>query len=433
MSTTVTIAEEAVTVEIVSGLSQAQIDASITAHSVLTTVHGLTANISAALFAAQSPAADRPFITGINHGLGIYAPTGWGTNWRAALAASASSLATVAIVGDSIGRGYWTSHLASKSFGGLLRVALQAAHGDGGSGYQGVYDTTLYAAGMPVAERVALTETWSKGGSMDGPAGTYILGPNPGVAASATFSVRGTVVRIYYLSIVTSGGHFTYSIDGATPVNINTNEASAIRVITVSGLSAGTHAVVLTQVSFAVAICGVAGENTAGVVINNYAVSSTTSAQMVNASPIYGHPAAWSGGVSYPADLVIYEYGVNDSNTSVAADTYVANVKKYLDQVRPPATGGARKTDVLFLLPHIGKFTSTLYPVYAEKLRGLAESYGAAIVNLWPRWGNVWNEFDAVDGWSDDTLTGLPGSSQVHPSDIGHQLYYDAISKLIIG
>jgi hypothetical protein len=71
---------------------------------------------------------------------GIYMPRRWPRFFQAKL--DAGGLAKVALVGDSIMRGYWSSNLDTKGWAGLLRAELQAKYGDGGSGFKGMCDTT---------------------------------------------------------------------------------------------------------------------------------------------------------------------------------------------------------------------------------------------------------------------------------------------------
>jgi lysophospholipase L1-like esterase len=399
---------------------------------------------------------------------GIYVPPQWGTNWKAKLAAAkaGTGLARVACVGDSITVGQFASNLDTKNWPGLVRTALQASFGDGGSGFKSVMDTALvlnsssYTAAVASSSLIALSGTWTVGTTVpDGPGAQYILGTTTG--ASATYSVRGTSASVIYLAGSTTGwGNMTITIDGTLAATINTNTGSnAVTEWTSSTLSAGSHTVVVAAPAASggtnqVFLCGVSGRNATGVVVDKYARSSFPSqafngltAQTWVSSTItyggsgqggYGTPAKWAGGSARPADLVIYAMGVNDSHllSPVAPDTYIRNVRGYLDEVKD-GTGQDGSTDVMLILPHRGapsfeEQSTNYYANYTARLRGLAEAYNAAFIDYFPIGRNSWNYWNSLGYWGNNGFgDGRSGTDPVHLSDAGFQAMADAITPIV--
>jgi lysophospholipase L1-like esterase len=371
---------------------------------------------------------------------GVYLPSDWGGVWLPKMRAAAASGATIALVGDSIGAGLDASTYAL-SWPGRVAGALQTIYGDGGSGFYSVGRSTVYnALWAPFSWRVTSTGTWTTNvGTTDknGPGGARVSSTVNG--STLTFTTRGSRVRVYHL-IGASFQGYTVTIDGGAPSGTQATAGTAgIGFSEFTGLSTGTHTVVVTAVTNgtnAVSIAGIKGYNTTGVVLDNYAVLGYYSDTMNGAGAAFGAPAGiWSGGTSNPADLVIYSLGVNDvlNPQNVSEGTYLANVRAYLDVV------DTTTTDLLFVLPHIGKWELSgavkNYHLYVSRLRGLAEAYGAGLVDLWTLYRNSWDVFNALNGWAATGHNGLgnSGSDPVHPADTGHGLYADIIAPVVQG
>lgn len=374
--------------------------------------------------------------------LGIYAPPGWGSFWRAKRAATGTGRATVAVVGGSASQGMYASNPITKSWPGVVRTALQASYGDGGSGFHSTsLSSTILAGGDAAALAnwtaqgaiVAQTGTWVQSGNKYGPGLCGIYTETTG--DSLTFSgVRGTTVKIYTVS----GGTrptFTYSIDGGTAQTVTqTAGAAAIQVTTVN-VSAGTHTVKLTcgttTAGQYLTVVGVEGTNATGVVVNNLAMGGASSASYANNTTAQLN-STWNGGVDYPADLVIYTAGPNDATQNTAGDVWAANVAKYLKAVRD--TGSATgATDVVIMLPHLGTFDTTNYKYqdFAVRARTLAEVYGAAFVNMWAVGRNSWEYWRTLGYWGTSAGTGAAGTDSVHLSDAGFAFMANTVLPLL--
>jgi lysophospholipase L1-like esterase len=368
---------------------------------------------------------------------GIYIPAGWGEYWKAARTAATSTPATVAIVGDSIGQGFHSSNLQTLSWASLVRASLQSTYGDGGSGYFSSGNSIAAFATIntwPASNYLTVTGAWSVKGGTEGPGSISLFNQNSAGSTMTVGNVRGTTVTVYYMTDPAFPGSFTVTIDGVlqgtTPSN---SQAAAVRSQAYT-VAAGTHTVVITTVGASGLTCifGVAGTNATGVIVNNFSYNGRASASYALSSATYGSSQAWSGGSSYPSDLYIYALGVNDSNTSVAADTYVSNVRRTLDSVKGAGTKHG-KLDVLILANHIGTFDNAtpLYHRYMLQMRGMAEAYNAAFVNLWALGRNSWDFSSDASYWGDGTSSGSAGSNTVHPGDTGHAAIANTLIPLL--
>lgn len=369
---------------------------------------------------------------------GIYVPTGWGSNWQAARAnaKAASGLARVAFVGSSSVQGLYASNLVSTSLFGRTATGLQALYNDGGSGFFSVSRSTVWQGASSSSTAWAATAgnfastsgTWSVGNNY-GPGGTYLFTSTNG--NTITFAnVRGTSIRVYTIG---GGGrvNWTYTIDGgaAVPVSDSGLSTGTVQVTNITGLSAGNHTIVIahngTNGNF-LSVCGVTGENASGVVCNNFAQSGAGSALFSDATLAIG-PGQWSGGPDYTADLIVYGLGANDVLSGLSGDSWAANVRKYLVNARDGSlyAGGTASSnvDILILMQHIGNYDTTnlRWQDYVQRARGLADSFNAALVSLWPMGHNSWNYFNSLGYWGNSASVGAAGTDTIHMSDAGHQ------------
>jgi lysophospholipase L1-like esterase len=429
----------------VTGLAEAAdvpgvAEAAVEEHAEASDPHGDRAYASAT-FATQTLTArtDR----------GIYIPPGWGTGWRTKLAAAqaGSGKAVLATVGGSSTQGYYASNVRTKGWVDLLRTSLQATYGDGGSGFRGSSLTSLFQTANSVpAEATAaynaagnlatLSGTWSAGGNDFGPGAYYVFTQQAG--ATWTLSVRGSTIRIYTVGGGGNHANFTYSVDGSAAVPVtDIGGAQQIQVTTITGLSAASHQVVLTYAgtgSNFLSVCGIAGENTSGVIVNNFARYGSRAANYsgVTVSGDQTMSTGYNGGPQYPADLVILTHGPNDANNNDSGDTWAKNTRKMISYIRDGA-GATGTTDLAIMMPHVGAYDTTnyLYQDYCERALGLAHTFGAAVVNMWTLGNNSWNYWHSFGYWANASSPGTAGTDQVHPSDAGHQAIADVLAPIL--
>lgn len=377
---------------------------------------------------------------------GIYVPAGWGSFWRAKRDAAGTGKAVIAAVGSSSTQGLYSGNLLTDPWVSKIRTQLQTTYGSGGSGFFAATrsltflgaSTTANAWDALTGNLASVSGTWSNGNNY-GPGGQYLFTGTAG--GFITFAkVNGTTIKIYTMS---GGGraNWQYQIDGGTITNITDSGTPSIQVTTVTGLSAGDHTVKLIQNAAAstnFSPCGVSGENGTGVVVNNYGLSGATSGTFAPATNEIYQPTTWNGGPDYPCDLLIYALGANDANAGTAIDTYTANVRKFLSAVRDgTAAGGGLatgNTDILIVMQHIGKYDNATpkWQDYSDRMRGIAEAFGAAMVNIWPMGRNSWNYWNAQNYWGNSAASGgVSGTDTIHMSNAGHTAVYNAILPLL--
>lgn len=366
---------------------------------------------------------------------GIYVPDGWGQFWRAKRnAAATGGKARVIVVGGSSSQGFWASDLHTGGWVGAMRTHLQSRYGNGGSGFFSTSRSAVKLSNASEAAAVAAwtttgclattTGTWTLGGSLYGPGITYLY---TDTASTITFKVTGTTVKIFTVSGTTTRSGYTYQIDGGAAVAVadDGNTAAHIQVTTVTGLANAEHTVTIARNGTGtLSVCGVAGENASGVVVDNNAKAGAASGSYVTgatsgASTALG--AGWNGGESNPCDLLIYTAGPNDAASNIAPDVWSANVAKYFKAVKD--TGAqAGDTDLMIVIPHLGVHDTTnfVYQEYANRARALADTYGAAVVNLWALGRNSWKYWDNLGYWGDSEAVGAAGHDSVHPGDAGY-------------
>lgn len=382
--------------------------------------------------------------------LGFYVPVGWGSTWRTsrARAAAGTGKARVALVGDSVARGYYSSNLDSKGWAQLLRADLQALYGDGGTGFKTALDSSTFANAKGVNASavtyyathgyITKTGTWALFTGSMGPSFAYGLSTTDNTTpASATFSVRGTTVTIYTKANNGSNAAWSYQIDGGSVVNVSdAATGNTMQVTQITGLSAGTHSVVIKYADAGTKtlyVAGVSGENSTGVVVNNHSIfgAKTSDVNLTGDGDTTITPD-WMGGYKYPADLAIWSLGLNDGGSSVTGDAHIKVLRRWMQQVRD-GSGLTGTTDILLVLPHAGTLDNTnyLYQDYVLRQRQLAQSFGAAVIDFWALGRNSWNYWNGLNYWSSSSSPGTSGTDSVHPSDLGHAYMESVVLSLL--
>lgn len=476
---------------------------------------------------------------------GIYIPSDWGgRGWHAALANAGSSLARVAVAGDSVARGYYASSLRATGFMALLNTALQAAYGSGGSGWHGSVDTAIAGTALGVnasaitaygtsGDYWTVTGTWTVttsvfGDFQAGPGGFSIQTTDAVTPGSVTVNVTGSTVKVFTVSNSGSHGSWHYQVDGGTAVPVTDGSGFNVQVTTISTGSTGSHAIKITYTDAGtnpLQLIGLLAYNPSGVVVKNYAYYGST-AWLWNNSQIFnfGGPAntsagpvgSWSGGSNDPSDLVIVHSAGNDAtaliNTNVgfasnasadgtsivlnnylppgkyglfngthgemavlgyptiansqytyslpnslvyayttgngvvygatwSPDVWETNIRQYLSDVLD-GQSQAGTTDIIIVMQHIGTYETSLqgtanqhsvqYQDYLARARGLAEEFGAALVDLWAIGHNSWNWANAKGYWANPASPGAAGTDVVHLSNAGHAWAAAQFQSLIL-
>lgn len=363
-----------------------------------------------------------------------FVPEFYGARWQSAL--DTDPKPTIAIIGDSIAQKFNAESIAT-SWAGRLRTALQGLYGDGGSGFMGVAHSSFTSANWaqyPVEDRCTLTGTWtvsSDASSYQGP-GIMMLATTT-LNSTATFTVRGSIIDVYIYGLAAAGQNYTVKIDAGSEVTFNTGSKGAdgpYRQSVTTSASAGTHTVVVKLTGTGLNLYGVSGENTTGAVVNNFGRGGATSAPFRDANP---NASLWNGGTNYPADLVIWAMGLNDSSTDytnkVAALTASQTIRRQRDQL------GVNAPDYLILVNHGSGRDSTAWNwhLVPASMRELAENKGAAMVDIGAYFGGSVQAGLTASFWGTTNTMGPAGTDTLHPGTIGHGTIYDRVAPLVLG
>lgn len=395
---------------------------------------------------------------------GVYAPSGALSQFKGRLRTAQQPV--VAVVGDSIPWGGYASHVGSIGFGtdcvSVLRRGLQQQFGNGGSGFRSSYDCVAsvlvanygFLSGELGSNTGGPWNIYNAGGSTDGPGALQLTngpasGAGPFVAGTLTWrNVYGSTINLYCAD---TNATVNLTIDGGASIPIVLTNTSSIRRRQVAtNLSPGPHTVVLSIGTAGVFISGVEGLNPTGAVVHNYSQIGYTSQSFATAAVwTNGFAPTWMGGVNNPADLVIYQLGVNDagntlqpflvSNTANGAigafNAYLDWVRVFLDGVRDTAT--TNPPDILLCHSHIGNTEPAgprkrAWGQYGMGFLGLAQLYNAAYINYWTLGRNSYQNWAAQSLWGNAASPGNPGVDGVHLSDVGHNLVGQTLLSLLV-
>lgn len=229
---------------------------------------------------------------------GVRVPEGWGQYWFPALRAAAAgeAKAQVAWLGSSSFQGYYSSDLDETSSFALVRDALQAMGGEGGSGFRGMQFSDTFLSGVPAGALTryrAMGNAWVQtlnGGAISTP--TFDLGPAAGylaISGGATVDIPfwGKNLALWFFNSHSSSP-FTYAIDGGSATTLTPgaglgNDLVMISMIVASDLDPSVeHTVRITGGATAVRFVGIDAENDTGVVCNNYAIAGMQSDRYAN-------------------------------------------------------------------------------------------------------------------------------------------------------
>lgn len=226
---------------------------------------------------------------------------------------------------------------------------------------------------------------------------------------------------IYFFN-TTSNGDFTVNIGGSTLQTVNETGAESFRKVTVSGFELGEHTlnIVASSSTFLYIIGVVVRDSVSSAVhVVNAGWDAAQSSNLIDTQDSFGSQKPYAqlpATVTFAADLVIVNIGINDAGSSVSPATFEANLTTLLESL-------SGVSDVLLVIPALCGETpeSTNQPAIHAVIRSLATAYGAAIIDLSTRFIS-YSSANAL-GLMYDTL---------HPSRAGYQANAEAIAGLLM-
>lgn len=393
-------------------------------------------------------------------------PDGWDTGWKAARATSATTPASVAVIGDSDAQGYISTNWMTKPFPILLRNALVAKYGSYAD-----YWTVDKSARFQTITNMASSQVGTLPFTFDTTFGTS-------TSAGYTFNLRGLATTIsqdnttYPVAWVNAGsanfvtpyactaldiihhdlvsGTFQYNVDdavGGARVTVTNAAWNTMRRIPITGLTNATHTVrfgassvaqamglngVVTYAPGATGGIGFANTGAAGSSLYDWGVST------------FGQPddriRQWQGryktalattvntGFGFPTQphLAIIQLGINDCSNSHGPVHFRIALRRMVEALRygrpdcsvmivvcpnPQTT----TTDVTIQFPR-----AELWSLYADQIDAVAAEYQCAVANFHADW--MPTPFGQ----------GFTASNDAHPTDAGHQHIADVLASVIV-
>lgn len=367
-------------------------------------------------------------------------PPAWGETWRPARQLGGSRLVRVLIIGASICAGEASSSPGTTSWYALLRSALQAKYGNGGTGFMSIGWRSSTDSGSGVTFTGAWTDTAGGGPPATSEGGIGSISARPttaGNGATMTFTFRGTSLDIF-TKTDPAYGRVDYNIDGAGAVQVPLNSAVSIKTTTINGLTTAQHSVVLTAAAGDSRIFGVRGRNATGVIVENVSTSGRRSQDMVFPTTNFsGHIAIQDTIAALgkndlviialaPNDIVLgEETNIQDLMWNAYEEIHNEVVKSGLVLAKPP--------DIVTLIEHIG--TADTIPGFgfvkrdwlqaSSVVRDFSDGAGAALIDYWGAGRHSW------DYWAAKTYWGAGNTDGIHPNDAGHQAYASPLIALL--
>ncbi len=184
----------------------------------------------------------------------VIAP-GWTSRVRAILAEAATRRVFVQVWGGSITEGTGSTDIRENSWAGLLRAAMCAKWGNGGTGYWALHFAQTFTGSWTARVGIAAVE-WRAAS-----------------AAAANFTgLRGTEIRIFFRDTSISGA-FRYRVNGGSWTTVSPPVLSSDPgSVTVAGLSDGPHTLDIEWVSGTVGINGIDCRRSTGIVFQRCCV-----------------------------------------------------------------------------------------------------------------------------------------------------------------
>lgn len=348
--------------------------------------------------------------------------------WKAALAASGSSLVRLAHLGDSMSQPGFGNCTQADCWPVKLITALQALYGDGGSGFLSVVNSPAgqFSSGQAPGQYIVqsgTTNTWSQQVGIAGiPNGikvttTGAISANSHIMTWPNTVVRGRFIEIYWGQSAGGTDSFNYSIDGGGNVLVTPTTGAGYGYTIVDTGVVGAHSVALKTAAANTGFqpIGVLGRNSTGVMLNNMALWGRSMASIT--SPDARAVSLTPDAVNFP-QLALIMLGVNDSTSAETGSAFMLNTQAIADITI------AQKVDAFWCIEDAGVADTTSggnYSTFASIIGQVANMMGDSVLDLW-----------TLDGRNPNTLlssgytTNIAGD--IHPN----ALFCDIIGRQIL-
>jgi len=361
------------------------------------------------------------------------------TPWFAGLANRQAARCNVAVIGDSITEGQHAVGPPSTGFQdrwiARLRDSLRSAYPTpfvtgGGQGFIGVQSTGETSFTWPTTINGSPTPA-----STLGPKSSFLQLNNTG--QSVVYTLNGDSADIMWTQ-APGGGTFSWAVDGGSATNVSTSGGSIVdgKVTHISLGSAGQHTLTLAWVSGNADVTGVVeywGDFSQGIQVHDCGHFGWTTQNWITvlANGTTGPAAAIK---ALNPNLIIIALGVNDQFNNVLPATFQTNLQTIITDLQA-VLSTPFPSFVLCMYPPRTSQSSYTYP-WAQYVNAAWNVAGADTSgpNLTP----ITTVMDftlgpRMPGADTDTYSLWQGGDLVHPSNKGHQMIGDYMTRFLTG
>lgn len=216
-------------------------------------------------------------------------------------------------------------------------------------------------------------------------------------------------------------GQLSYSIDGGAPVTVNEGGANSLQVVTVSGLSRGSHTVTFANVSGTAYVWGVEGKITRNeIALINMGTRGAKIADLINntsSRPWYHYSTT----TALALDGAALNIGINDVGGGTAMATFDTGVRTWVN--RQIALNPAFKLVVELPNPiNVPAPTGITEAQMRAVLTQVAADYSAPLVDRWASMGVTnYAAMGYASAWAYANALGLM-YDDLHPNPAGYAL-----------
>lgn len=326
---------------------------------------------------------------------------------------------TIAVIADSIGRGYnpsggteralssWPAKLAEHLRRAGFTSNMNSIYGDGSLTPVASYDSRIAITGSFTGSGIAT----AGGNSFKATAaGTFWFTPPTNVDTFEIWWKRSA-----------TAGHFTWAVNAGGTTDIDVSGASSLQKTTVS-TSLAANTLKLAWVSGAVEICAIKAYNSAAreISVINCSISGGTTGTLSASGAVWSQLTSISN--YHLPDLTIICAGVNDWNNSVDIPTVQTNLTTMITTLQAASTPG----DILVITPPCDNRTGTGFTANQEAYRSSIET--TALTNG----VNFLRSTDLYSSFAEWNTAGLMVDANVHPNATGLQLWGKFVGDAIL-
>jgi hypothetical protein len=364
--------------------------------------------------------------------------------WQAGKAATVSSPAIIAGIGDSFMHGAYAGDWHLTGWFGQLKTKLVAAGYGTHADFWPVSSNIARNSSMTGLIPFVLSPTglsWAQNGFGELPIYT---GTAAGVLAFTTPYACTQMDLVYLDSNQGTGGTWAYAVDGGAPQTITVAGDNTIKKVRLTGLANTVHTISCGSQSFnfVMQVCGVSTypDPAKGIGYGRLAYAGATTVAGLGQSAfkpadrarVYGGSGA-GGGINFAhfpvaPHLALIGLGINDNTNGQGLEGYRQTLRRLCQALR---RGRANCSIVFVVNPVANGVTSdqtsnyfgnpTQWPLFQQAQWQVAREFNAGVIDFQAKWSET------------PVASGFTTVSQGHPTQLGHDDMADIIYRYAVG